>query len=520
MHTFNKSKKAGIQLLGAFGILAPLVSTIFYAWFTSWVTNDLLFEFLIDYRTLLFGAVALPLGYLLVKFVLDGIEEHANNNNVLGVQRTMQWFPQAFMGLSVILAVVGPLFIMKGMEVEERMVIPMLLLSASSTLLNSLYIIFILSNKIESYVAHIPVQQDKSIPTFFFKFGFVVIVGAIGLAGLFITSTYMMAYIDLQAGTLSTLGVTKKMAVIGLTTLGQLIVPIMALSRNISVQINQIKTVTLEFTRGDLNATVINSSRSEIGLLAASLNNMAKKLKEIVGSIKENTQIITQSSKMLADSSQVISKGAMQQSAASEEVVSSVESMTESIQRNAQDAQAADKLSNESFQQLLKSYEIIKDSLSGMHKIDENIDFISEIVSQTNMLALNASVEAARAGEYGKGFAVVAQEVRKLAERSNESAQIINEIAESNVKLSEDSARQMDVVVPNIEKTTKIATEIASHSMEQKLTAEQITSAMQDLNEIIQSNASVSEEITAEADALKSAADALDKSMNYFKLQS
>lgn len=520
MHTFNKSQKAGIQLLGAIGILAPLVSTIFYAWFTSWVDNALLFKFLIDFRTIVFGVIALPMGFLLVKFVLDGIEEHAGKNDVLGVQRTMKWFPFAFMGLSIVLAVAGPYFIMKGMEVEERMVIPMLILSASSTLLNSIYIIIILSNKIESYVAHLPVVQDKSITTFFSKFGFVVIVGAIGLAGLFITSTYMMAYIDLEAGTLSLMGVTKKMAVIGLTTLGQLIIPIMTLSRNISNEINQIKKVTLEFTRGDLNATIHNSSRSELGLLAASLNNMAKKLKEIVKSIQDNTLTITRSSKMLADSSQVISQGAMQQSAASEEVVSSVELMTETIQKNAEDAQVADKLSKESFQQLLQSYQIIKDSLSGMHKIDENIDFISEIVSQTNMLALNASVEAARAGEYGKGFAVVAQEVRKLAERSNESALIINQIAENNVKLSEDSAKQMDVVVPNIEKTTKIAAEIASHSLEQKLTAEQITSAMQDLNEIIQSNASVSEEITAEADTLKSAANTLDKSMKFFKLQS
>lgn len=506
------------MVLGAIGILAPLVSTIFYTWFTSWVTNQLLFEFLIHYRTIAFGIAALVIGYFLIKIVLDTLDEHVAKNDSLGVQRTLRWFPEAFIGISILLAVAGPYFIMKGMNVEERMVIPMLVLSASSTLLNSLFVTILLSRRIEAYVSDVPVQQDKSITSFFFKFGFIVIIGAIGLAGLFITSTYMMAYIDLEAGNLSVTGITEKMAVIGLTTVGQLILPILALSRNISSGLNEIKTVTMHFAKGNLKATVVNNSRSEIGLLAAALNNMANQLKSIVTSIKSNSQVISQSSRILANSSQIISKGAMQQSASSEEVVTSVESMTETIQRNAEDAQSADKLSKESFQQLLKSYETIKETLTGMHQIDENIDFISEIVSQTNMLALNASVEAARAGEYGKGFAVVAQEVRKLAERSSSSAQIINEIAESNVKLSEESAQQMDIIVPNIEKTTKIATEIATHSLEQKTTAEEITSAMQELNDIIQSNASVSEEITAEADSLKQAASALNKSVDFFKL--
>jgi len=178
----------------------------------------------------------------------------------------------------------------------------------------------------------------------------------------------------------------------------------------------------------------------------------------------------------------------------------------------------ADRLTKESYEQVLESYKLIKESLSGMHTIDEKIDFISEIVSQTNMLALNASVEAARAGEYGKGFAVVAHEVRKLAESSNDSALAINVIAEKNVQLSENSARQMDMIVPNLEKTTKIADKIATHSVEQKTASEQIKSAILALNEIIQSNAAVSEQITSEAEALKTSANNLNTSINFFKV--
>lgn len=518
MPIFNKSSKIKIQFLGAFGVLAPLLSTVFYTWFTSWVTNELLLEFILNFRTIIFGTIAIGIGYFLMKYILDNIEFNHSKNDISSIQQLMRWFPEMFIFISIALSILGPYFIMEGMDVEERMVIPMLTLSASSSLLNSLLIISILSKQIEIYSSKVKVIEDQNIKSFFFKFSFVAVNGSIGLAGLFITSSYMMAFIELQAGQLDASTLTEKMSVIGITAIIQLVIPIMYISRNISNQLIEIKKLTYQFTNGDLSATVTNYSRSELGLLATSLNNMALKLKEIVGAIKSNAQTISSSSIMLANSSNLIGKGAMQQSSSSEQVVASIEQMSGSIEKNSDDAQLADRISNDSFKQVLESYKLIKESLSGMHKIDENIDFITDIVSQTNMLALNASVEAARAGEYGKGFAVVAQEVRKLAESSNESAIAINEIAEKNVDLSEESAKQMDTVVPNLEKTTKLAAEIAAHSVEQKSASEQIKMAMMELNEIIQSNAAVSEQITSEAEGLKSSAGNLNTTINFFKV--
>ncbi len=518
MQEIDETSKVKIQILGAIGVLAPLLSTVFYTWFTSWVSNELLINFIFNTRTIVFGIIAATIGYLLLKFILDNISIYNKQNDIVAIQQLLRWFPEMFIFISIVLAVAGPYFIMAGMEVNESMVVPMLVLSASSSLLNSLLIISIIGNQLEAYTANVRVIEDKNVKSFFFKFSFVAINGSLGLAGLFITSSYMMAVIELEAGQLDAGTLTQKLSIIGISAIFQLVIPIMYISKNISNQLIEIKNITYQFTNGDLNAVISNSSRSELGLLASALNDMAGKLKKIVGSIKLNAQTIGASSNMLASSSILISKGAMQQSSSSEEVVASVEQMTGSIEKNSDDAQMADRLTKESYEEVLESYKLIKESLSGMHKIDENIDFISEIVSQTNMLALNASVEAARAGEYGKGFAVVAQEVRKLAESSNESAIAINEIAEKNVQLSEKSAKQMDIIVPNLEKTTKIAAEIAAHSVEQKTASEQIKLAMLELNEIIQSNATVSEQITSEAEALKTSASNLDTSIKFFNV--
>lgn len=93
-------------------------------------------------------------------------------------------------------------------------------------------------------------------------------------------------------------------------------------------------------------------------------------------------------------------------------------------------------------------------------KIREATTIITSIAEETNLLSLNASIEAARAGEQGRGFAVVASQIQKLAEQSNESARLIEEITDSLIKDSEEAVATMDGVKQiiteqsaNVEKT-------------------------------------------------------------------
>jgi methyl-accepting chemotaxis protein len=108
-------------------------------------------------------------------------------------------------------------------------------------------------------------------------------------------------------------------------------------------------------------------------------------------------------------------------------------------------------------------------------------------------------IEAARAGEAGKGFAVVATDVRRLAERSKAEALEIGELSSSSVKIAENAGEMLKRMVPDIKRTSELVYEISAACSEQSSTADQINTAVQNLDQIIQQNAQSSEELSASA---------------------
>jgi methyl-accepting chemotaxis protein len=137
-----------------------------------------------------------------------------------------------------------------------------------------------------------------------------------------------------------------------------------------------------------------------------------------------------------------------------------------------------------------------------MRTIAERVVLIQEIARQTNLLSLNASIEAARAGAHGAGFAVVASEVQKLAERSRTAAQEIQSLTDSSVLVAERAGQMLDRLVPDIRRTSDLVGEINAASSEQAKGLGQISQAIQQLNAVIQGNASSSEQLAATAQDL------------------
>ena len=171
-------------------------------------------------------------------------------------------------------------------------------------------------------------------------------------------------------------------------------------------------------------------------------------------------------------------------------------------------------------------------------QIGKIVTSISQLASQTNLLALNATIEAARAGEQGLGFAVVAEEVRKLAERSAGATEEISEIVGTIQEEISRVMKAMESGTLEVVEGTKLASEAKTHlnaiievsremnalvqnitraSAKQTVSAEEISSSMQQVNEIANTTAKKGSDVKASLDDLSGSVGKLQKSVANFR---
>jgi methyl-accepting chemotaxis protein len=276
-----------------------------------------------------------------------------------------------------------------------------------------------------------------------------------------------------------------------------------------------------QIASGDLMIEIssdLMSGKDEVSLLAKSLNIMTTNLQNIVGQVTMAANNIASGSQQVSDSSQMLSSGAVEQAASAEEVSSSMEEMSANISQNADNSSQTEKIALKAAIDARESGQTVSEAVEAMTSIASKIGIIEEISRSTNLLALNAAIEAARAGEHGRGFAVVASEVRKLAEQSQKAAGEITELASKTVNLSYGAGEKLKKLVPDIERTAELVEEISAASNEQQSGVDQITSAIHQLDKIIQSNASSSEELASTSEELAAQAEQLKETIEYFTI--
>lgn len=269
---------------------------------------------------------------------------------------------------------------------------------------------------------------------------------------------------------------------------------------------------------GDLNATASVKSNDEIKDLIDALNRMVAKLKEVVSEVSAATRNVASGSQEMSASAEQLSQGATEQASSTEEASSSMEEMAANIKQNADNATQTEKIARQSAVDAQASGEAVGKAVDAMQTIAEKILIVQEIARQTDLLALNAAVEAARAGEHGRGFAVVASEVRKLAERSQAAAQEISGLSGDTVKAAQEAGEMLTRLVPDIQKTAELVSEISNASREQNAGASQINAAIQQLDKVTQQNTSAAEEMASTSEELANQAEQLQQVIGYFRL--
>lgn len=307
--------------------------------------------------------------------------------------------------------------------------------------------------------------------------------------------------------------------IIGLIGLIVLYIIVYIVAGNIVRPIVNSAKVARQIANGNLRVDIATEEHvnDEIDELSQALSDMVSNLKSIIDEISESSDAVNNASMELASSSNELSTGASNQAASSEEISSSMEEMVATIQQNSDNSKQTETIALSSAQGIKDSYESSKNTAQLMHEIAEKINIIEYIAKQTNILALNAAVEAARAGEHGRGFAVVASEVKKLAERSQKAAVDIVQLTGNGAMSADESGRQLEAIIPEIEKTTLLVQEITASSYEQRSGAEQVNKAIQELNEVTQHNSGSATLFSNSSENLTQLAAKLKDSISYFK---
>ena len=288
--------------------------------------------------------------------------------------------------------------------------------------------------------------------------------------------------------------------------------------------------VANKMAEGDLTQSVVVTTDDEVGQLSVAFNAMGSNLKILIQQVQKNAEQVAASSEELTASAEQsaqavqqvagtigdVAQGAVSQtkevdflsaqvgqvSTGMQQITANSNKVSEMSNKTASAAQDGKKAVNAAISQMVSieksvthSAEVVTKLGEGSKEIGQIVDTISGIAAQTNLLALNAAIEAARAGEQGRGFAVVAEEVRKLAEQSQDAAKEITTLISKIQSETESAVTEMNHGTNEVKLGTEVVNNAGRSFEEIFALIDQMSLQIQEISAAIQQMASGSQQV-------------------------
>lgn len=291
--------------------------------------------------------------------------------------------------------------------------------------------------------------------------------------------------------------------------------------------------------KGDLSQDLEIGRRDEMGMLQRSMQEMTLSLRQLISGISDGVTQIASAAEQLSAVTEQTSVGVNSQKDETDCVATAMNQMTSTVMEVARNAEEASEAARHADQQARDGDKVVNDAIAQIErlavevnnsteamgklklesdKIGGVLDVIKSVSQQTNLLALNAAIEAARAGEAGRGFAVVADEVRGLAQRTQESTEEIEvliaalqsgtqqvvmtldasrTLTDSSVELSRQAGNALGHITRTVSTIQTMNQQIAAAGEEQSSVAEQINRSVLNVRDVSEQTAASSEETAA-----------------------